>query len=160
MKHTIKLATTIICLLVLMPICGLIASASEKETSQFDLFVTERNLPFGEADVKNDIEPLNNVIIDEVQVSLKEVFDVLGSDFVYLLTDGSGLPRLKPEDAAMLRLTGPNYTFGKTKVTDNLDIDEFRLSFDFEPVLAYIIRFDGQPIGVLNVTYSGGNYGD
>lgn len=158
MKHTIKLATPIICLLVLMPICGLIASASEKETSQFDLFVTERNLPFGEADVKNDIEPLNNVIIDEVQVSLKEAFGVLGSDFVYLLTDGSGLPRLKPEDAAMLRLTGPYYTFGKTKVTDNLDIDEFRLSFDFEPVLAYIIHFDGQPIGVLNVTYSGGNY--
>lgn len=158
MKLTIKFIIPIICLLVLMPICGITTSASQKETSQFDLFISERNLPFGKAEVKNEIERLNHVMIDEVPVSLKEAFGVLGSDFVYLLTDESGLPLLKPEDAAMLHFTGPYYTFAKAEMTDSLDIDEFRLSFAFEPVLAYIIRFDGQPIGVLHVTHSGGNY--
>lgn len=131
--------------------------ASEEEASQFSLFLSERDIQLG-GDIESPHERLNNAIIDDIPSSLRDAFNMLGEARSQLLVDEFGKPILEVEDVDMYTFTGPYYMFGKAYITTSTDVIEFRQSFTYEPLLAYIIRFEYRPVGVLYVSYTDGKY--
>lgn len=157
MKRIRNIAFIIISFAIVIFSYNFCVLASQIESSQFTLFASERNLSL-EKQTGEAPADLNNVKIDEIPSSLKDSFDRLGQWKFDLLTDEHGNTKLKTEDIDKFTFTGPYYVFSKTIITEGLDIDEFRQSFSYEPILAYIIRFGEQAVGTFYVTYSGGKY--
>ncbi|MCL2080081.1 MAG: hypothetical protein FWH17_09665 [Oscillospiraceae bacterium] len=158
MSKTFKMILLLLCISIISSSYGQIISASEDEPSQFSLFVSERELPFDGETSKHTPESLSNVMIKDIPSSLKAAFDILGVVRWQLLIDESGKPLLTADDIDMYTFTGPYHVFHKAYITESFDVTEFRQSFAFEPLYAYIIQFDGLPVGVLYVTYAQGRY--
>jgi|GEM_PF-2599610 len=140
-----KISILFLIVLVFISTLQVVAKESLEEVSQFSLFMSERGLPYSE----EIIPRLVNTEIDALPPSLRQAFDRFGVENLPNLIEDAPIP------AGIRRpcFTGPFYVFGKVGITEKLDMDEFRKSFSSEPVLAYIIRGDEQPIGVLYVSY-------
>ncbi len=140
-------------LLSLLLIASFTAVAAEP--SQFSLIVEEQNLPLGGNKSDRAGTTLDNVPYNELPEALRTCFDGLGELRIHLFgTDSAGKPNMTWDDLENLSFTGPYYLYGLVKAPTSNDPTEFRQSLSDDAILRYLIRLDGRPASVFELTYS------